>query len=111
MKFLRLILIVVAIGFTANSIATGFTYIGSASCGEWVQNRAKGDEKLANAAQEFWLLGYLSGVANGLGVDFMKTANAASIELWMDNYCRNNPLDNIADGAVKLSRELKKKMH
>jgi len=106
-------LIVFAIGFCTNSNATGITYSGSASCRDWVQNRTGGGDAklLLSTAQEFWLLGYLSGVANGLGVDFMRTANAASIELWMDNYCRNNPLDNVADGAVKLARELKKKMH
>lgn len=115
MKFLRLLLIVSAIGFSTNSIATGFTYIGSASCGDWVQNRTGGGDAklLLSTAQKFWLLGYLSGVANGSGVDFMRTSDAASFELWMDNYCRDNPLDNVADGAVKLARELikKKKMH
>lgn len=113
MKFTRLILIIFVLGLSSNSNANGITYLGSASCGDWIQNRTGGGDAklLLNTAQEFWLLGYLSGVANGLGVDFMRTSDAASFYLWMDNYCRDNPLDNVADGAVKLARELKKKMH
>jgi len=81
------------------------TVTGSASCGVWVERRAA---KTA-IPFEFWLLGYLSGVASGTNIEFFKKGGSSldsqSIELWMDNYCKANPLKRIFEGANVLFKE------
>src|ERR1019366_4808859 len=77
------------------------------SCGQWVQERqANGRPEDAN---RFWSLGYMSGRAVDSGMDLLKNTDAASIELWMDNYCKAHPLKSVADGGDVLFAELVKK--
>ena len=72
------------------------------SCGVWVDSRARDV-----ISPSIWLLGFLSG-----GNVFGETNNALelvdreSIFLWMDKYCKENPLQFIDDGGVVLLREL-----
>jgi hypothetical protein len=53
-----------------------------------------------------WLVGYLSGVAAGLDKDLLTGMNNDSIFLWMDNYCRANPLRRIDEGGYTLALEI-----
>jgi hypothetical protein len=81
---------------------------GGPSCGEWVQDRrANGTPDTANG---FWLLGYMSGLASGMGKDILQRTDAASIYLWMDNYCKANPLNKVGQGGNTLSDELAQKL-
>ncbi|MFH1605095.1 MAG: hypothetical protein ABIH03_14455 [Pseudomonadota bacterium] len=74
------------------------------SCGEWVVHREKSDTlALGNAS---WLLGYLSGMAKASGKDYLSGTDNASIYKWMDNYCRKNPLRDLASGGNALAAEL-----
>ncbi len=87
------------------------TIRGMTGCGEWVKERK---EARARAWQsEQWLMGYLSGASAGLGVEFWKkggnTLDSESVFLWMDNYCRANPLKDTQDGANTLFLEHTKK--
>lgn len=76
------------------------------SCGDWVQER-----KIDSARQILfrrWILGYLSGLASGLGKDILKGTGNESIYLWIDNFCQANPLKDSDDAANELFRELVK---
>lgn len=81
-------------------------HFGVPDCGEWIA---------ANSThQKAWLMGYLSGMnsiqtlfpgsgpKNPLG--HISSANQAY--LWMDNWCKANPLKNVAEGAFSLFAEL-----
>ena len=112
MKFLRLMLVVVAIGFSSNSNAD-VAIKGSASCGEWIQYRSptSGTEGgWRTLVSQSWLMGYLSGLAVGRNKNFMQNTDAQSIYLWMDNFCNSNPLDNLDTGGYVLADELQKRM-
>jgi hypothetical protein len=79
------------------------------SCGVWIDERSHGDSKSAldSSVSQTWLMGFLSGIAVGLGEDFLKDApDGASLYLWMDNYCRAHPLNSIGDGGMDLALEL-----
>ena len=78
---------------------------GFASCGKWV------DEKRPDFkhGQVMWLLGYLSGVSTGIGKGLIKDIDNESITLWVDNYCRANPLKDTGDAGTALVVELIKK--
>lgn len=107
MKLLRLMLIVCAIGVSANSYAG--TVMGMPSCGKWVEERAKDSQQ--SELYKTWIYGYLSGLANQSRLNFLNSADAATINLWLDRYCNENPLEQLGDGGDKLAKELIKRMH
>ena len=84
------------------------TVFGGPDCGEWVAQ--------ANNSKKTWLLGYMSGLNVMHDVENLKPQNplnklnsADQIFLWMDNYCKNNPLKTVIDGGWALFKELRKK--
>lgn len=104
-KAILVISVVFLMSATSPSFAGG-SRLGVVKCGDWVKNR---NDRTATP-YEFWLLGYLSGISMELGKNFLANTNSASLELWMDNYCRNNPLDSIGVGGDALARELISRM-
>ena len=88
---------------TASFEGQAFTIRGARSCGQWVEARKGG----YNPA-ESWLVGFLSGAALGANVDILKGTDNLSLFLWVDNYCRANPLKDLDDAGVDLFLELKK---
>ena len=82
---------------------------GEPDCGQWVQSQtATSTLKQSNRA---WLLGWVSGLnMNPLYNDALgKVNSAAQIYLWVDNYCKNNPLSGASVGGIMLLAELMKK--
>lgn len=76
---------------------------GSRSCGDWASSEQSSMNKVVSVT---WLVGYLSGLAWESNKDFLRGTDNPSIELWMDNYCKANPLKHISDGANELAAEL-----
>jgi len=81
---------------------------GVPSCGKWVKDRQERDV-LTTTALEHWLMGYLSGLAIGLDKEFFQKDGVSidneSLLLWMDNYCRANPLKDVQEGGNQLMKE------
>ena len=77
---------------------------GDPSCGNWTEARAT--NAMRSLANEFWLLGFLSALAIETERDFISGTDNPSLFLWMDNYCKENPLSHVSDGGYKLFREL-----
>jgi hypothetical protein len=78
---------------------------GTISCGAWTAARR---EKQAWLAEQ-WVLGFLSGVgyASGTltGQNPLNGVDADGVWAWIDNYCKANPLDGVADaGAAFVAR-------
>jgi hypothetical protein len=73
---------------------------GVRSCGVWARDR--------DATDKSWLTGFMSGIAFSTNVDALRGTEPDSWYLWMDKYCRENPLKDIADGAEELFRELRR---
>ena len=88
--------------------ANAVSVMGARSCGDWVKN-AQDPNGWPVIVQNAWLGGFLSGKTLSSGVDVLKGQSAESLYLWVDKYCRNNPLDNSADAGEELFIELKKK--
>jgi hypothetical protein len=84
------------------------TAFGIPDCGEWINT--------ANNLKRGWLLGYMSGL-NAMHVlenlkpeDPLRKLNSADQAfLWMDNYCKTNPLKTVGHGGWELFKELGKK--
>ena len=85
---------------------------GSISCGIWVEERQKEarGEYVGSLVNRAWLIGFLSGQAVESDKEFWGKQNVnildvESVFLWMDNYCRANPLKGVGDGADTLFTE------
>jgi hypothetical protein len=54
-------------------------------------------------ALEDWLLGFVSGLAYGSGhPKLLRSRDAPALFVWVDNYCRQNPLRNVFSAGEKL---------
>ena len=101
----NLLIAVIAMTISGLVFAQTKASFGRADCGEWVKSQTTGTQKQRDRA---WLLGFLSGLNQD---DFYenaldKVSSAAQIFLWMDNYCKNNPLEKVTKGAFRLFGEL-----
>jgi hypothetical protein len=80
--------------------------VGGDSCAVWIDARAKRN----TSSHGSWVLGYVSALnlwnVIGQRKDALKNTDGPAIYLWIDNYCRANPLENIATAAGALAREL-----
>ncbi|MBI3374998.1 MAG: hypothetical protein HY017_25025 [Betaproteobacteria bacterium] len=98
--------------FSGSALAVGIR--GSFRCGQWIEALEKRNNSGADFAtrvvMEMWLLGYLSGMSYESNKEFWGEQNInwldnQSVFLWMDNYCRAKPLENVADAAAILFAE------
>jgi len=110
MKTLSLIVLVLSFTFTTPAIAADkddrYISQGSRSCGQWVELRK--EDGWDNLVVESWIAGYITAfniqtpdVFNILG-----NTDIASVFLWMDKYCPENPLSSVTAGMRALTDEL-----
>ncbi|MDM0057346.1 hypothetical protein [Variovorax fucosicus] len=97
-KLVAVLLVLLASGANAVSIR------GPVSCGAWVKERQEAG--WGTQTNQAWLVGYLSGVAAASDKDFIKGTDNPSIFLYLDNFCRANPLKTIDEAADALTIEL-----
>lgn len=98
MRFLLPAALAVAL-MTSNATAEGFTIIGIGldSCGSWTA--ARRDRHDLGPGQ--WIFGYLSGMGWVAvhGVDPLNGLDGQAVLAWIDNYCRDHPLGDIASAG------------
>jgi hypothetical protein len=101
-------ILALALVMTTPLSAQSQTVFGMSDCGEWINQ--------ANNSRKGWLLGYMSGLNTLHDIEGLqpesplnKINSANQIFLWMDNYCKKNPLKTVADGGWVLFKELRKK--
>jgi hypothetical protein len=114
----RLVLLAAgSILLAANQSTTAQTIMGAgtASCGEWLRFRSFDGQSghLGERAQLYqlhaWVDGFISGtnIAKGVQPDILSSKpSGPAMYAVVDNYCRANPLDNVASGAIALANEL-----
>jgi hypothetical protein len=104
----RVFTVLAALCFST-SVANAVTVRGTPSCGSWVENRSTPTNWLA-VVNVAWLNGFLSGLASASNKDFLNGTDLDSVEVWVDNYCRSNPLNDLDDAGHALGGELVKRM-
>jgi len=98
--------------FATNCLTTaqaqGFTTFGGSDCAQWLKNHAQRDKA--------WVLGFLSGwngawlMAQKEKEDPLRKLNSADQAfLWLDNYCKANPLNHLSEATQALYLELRRK--
>ena len=98
---------IIASGILISSQAIAFVTFGGYDCGGWIN--------APSIAQKAWLMGYLSGmnkIVNDLNGHEAKLDTLAQLSsadqayLWMNNYCKANPLEGLSLGGSTLFLEL-----
>ncbi len=89
-------------------LSHGQTVFGAPDCGKLVSDN--------NTNRKAWMLGYLSGLNVAHEIEGLKPKdplnNLSSAEqafLWVENYCKANPLKSGLDAGWELLKELKRK--
>ena len=102
MRYLALALVVLSPVVLTPTQAKAVMIKGSVNCGNWLKAREQ-----KNAGHFEW---YLIGVLNMLAVERKQefwqaggvNIDATQVEYWIDNYCKDNPLDSVLAGAEEL---------
>lgn len=81
---------------------------GARSCFAWQEYRQDKSVGYAQNADvyETWLIGYLSGVVAGSGIDFLAGTDNESVFRMVDAYCGQNPMMNLATAGTSVARDL-----
>jgi hypothetical protein len=99
------ILLGVSSANAASSNGVTAKYMGAISCGSWVGYSE--NEQVLKAAALNLVLGYLLRASWDDRQDLLKNTDTQSVTLWMDNYCRANPLSDVVAGAFHLEQALR----
>jgi hypothetical protein len=88
--------------------AAAFDSRGARSCGDWTQHRldAVGGHKLNSDISQTWLVGYLSGMVAGSGMDFLTGTKNPVLFGMADDLCRKYPQADLAFIGTAIAREL-----
>lgn len=85
--------------------------VGAISCGEWAQGRAK-NSTLLEFQMSAWLQGFLSGMNVQqtilAGKEMALLPDSQTLLIYVDKYCRDNPLNVPWQGLWQLYREISK---
>lgn len=96
------------LNLSASSVSFAEGYItfgiGNHSCGKYVENFKK-DASIDRGLYGIWLSGYLTRFSRDNRVDQVKT-DIDGMERWLLNYCKQNPLKNVAYASAMLIRHL-----
>ena len=75
---------------------------GTISCGRLVSESSNSVLRPVRAA---WVRGFISGYGY-IHVGVLKETDADAINVWIDNYCHANPLEDVSKGAEALAKVL-----
>lgn len=104
--------------YASTAVAGDYVVVGAGAkitCGEWTKERstprdANGNGGWYELTLTNWMQGYLSGLNMAAFLEAKKPMAAipqpAAIHGWIDNYCRQNPLDDLQVATHKLMVEL-----
>ena len=94
------------LGLTQPTVA--YESRGARSCAGWLEFRQ--DEKagylLSAEIYQTWLVGYLSGIVAGSGMDFLAGTDNETVFVMVDGYCDDNPQTNLAAAGTYIARTL-----
>lgn len=89
------------------SAALSYESRGARACAAWNENRSdKSEHPQPAEIYETWLIGYLSGIVAGSGMDFLAGSDNETVYLMVDAYCAKNQRMNLAAAGTSVAREL-----
>ena len=81
---------------------------GARSCNAWLEYRQDESSGYPNNAQVYqtWLVGYLSGIVAGSGMDFLAGTDNEVVYNMTDAFCGDNPEMNLSAAGIHVARYL-----
>ena len=79
---------------------------GATSCGKWIEARKSQDSDPMALLLSVWVSGFVSGA--GVTGTELKYIDPSARANWVDNYCKEHPLDDVSTAAEQLVVELRK---
>lgn len=81
---------------------------GARSCANWQEGRLAEKEAYSRIAEidQTWLVGYMSGLVAGSGLDFFAGTDNRTLFAMVDDYCVLTPTGNLATAGVAVARQL-----
>lgn len=73
------------------------------SCGKWA---ASSNDPMLRQVYVFWIRGFLTGHNYANQLQQTRSVSNETIALFVDKFCRENPLKSIDEAAFRLSDEL-----
>ena len=94
------VLCVVLMSWPISGFTQVVTFFGNPDCGQYINGNRSQDKT--------WLLGFLSGLnTDPRAQDTLSRLNSSQqAYLFVDNYCRKNPLKSLSDAGIALFGEL-----
>lgn len=88
--------------------AGAFDSRGARPCSDWQQHRLEAIKGYALEADilQTWLVGYLSGMVAGSGMDFLVGSKNPTVFRMADDLCQRNPEADLAHIGTTIAREL-----
>ena len=77
------------------------------SCGAWAKSAENKSQRIVYHA---WIMGFISGYnwrSPGMQAEAKGNFSAETVSLYLDKYCRENPLKSWINGAFELVKELR----
>ena len=109
---IRIAVFVIVLVLSCETALAQVAIVGTRSCGSWVADneKQKHGPSIGSFGNQAWLVGYLSGLAVGTNINFwgkkgVDALDNQSVYLWIDYYCKANPLKELDDAANALFRE------
>jgi hypothetical protein len=79
---------------------------GPATCATWTQWRAPGASPTDREIIQYWVEGYISGLAAGSRHDVLGQFQLKDLGAWLDRYCAANPQTKLPLAIHALGREM-----
>lgn len=104
-----LLLTAICMGLSLGATAETLRGSGGNTCGQYIELRKTQDLNL-NSVLTAWSLGFLSSMninrATLKNLEPVSLPDASTIDAYLDNYCRNNPLEKLWVANLKLFYDL-----
>lgn len=102
------ILLIAACLLDISGLAHALDARGSRPCTSWMEHRAEqiDGHAMNSEIEQTWMVGYLSGVVAGSGMDFLAGTDNETIFTMTDDYCRVNPASHLAMAGTAIARAL-----
>lgn len=104
------LLLAAVVAALSSGVASAHTIrgVGESTCVEWSAHLT---DPTVRGAQTQWVLGYLSAEGFEYRGDMLRRADVDDVTAWLDNYCKEKPLDTIYKATVRLGAELGEHRH
>jgi hypothetical protein len=106
--FIAILLLAPTLVTAKSNVPGAYAGIGMSSCGQYLGDSSKLDIAFGYMS---WIQGYLSAMnlaVSDTGPGLVTLPDSESIKIYMDNYCRANPLSNVMYGSIELFKDVRK---